>query len=191
MKSSSLELWGCAVSLICQHTPASCRQAKHGIGRTMECCRGGERYPAQSGQGQARPRRGGLVDDGAAHPHHRDRPHRQDRGLRHALHRPGALAAHRSTPPARSVMACLDARRHAGGAGAGQHAGVHRPRARFRRARHHRAACALGGGGARGGQGREVPAARRARQHRSPAPPAIPVVSGGRDAQDRSTTPPW
>ena len=50
-----------------------------------------ERHPAQHRQGEARARRGRLVDDGAAGARHRDRAHRQDGGLRLALRRPRAF----------------------------------------------------------------------------------------------------
>ena len=54
-----------------------------------------------------------------------------------------------------------------------------------------RAACALGGRGARGGEGREAAAARRALEHRGISASAVPLVPGRGDRARRSTTPPW
>ena len=78
----------------------------------------------------------------------RDRAHRRHRRLRHASMSMSSTTVSRSTrePDLHGGDAM---RRHPAGSRAGQHAGIHRPPARRRRAGRDRAACPLGGGGAR------------------------------------------
>ena len=136
--------------------------------------------PDQSGQGQARAGCRGLVDDGASHPHHRDRPHRRDRRLRHALHRPRAFRAHVRRHRA-DLHGRAGPRNHAGGARARQHARIHFPGARPRRHGHHRPACAKRRRGPRGGARREASAAGRALQHRALSAASLPRAPGRAD----------
>ena len=69
--------------------------------------------------------------------------------------------------------------------------GLYFAHSRRRRARHHRAACALGRGGARGGEGRQAAAAGRALQHRRSSRICNTARSRPRRPARRSTTPPW
>ena len=97
-------------------------------------------------QGQARARRGRGLDDRAAHAHGRDRPARRHRRLRQSLCRYGARPV-LVRSDRRDLHGGARGRHHAAGARAG--CGRSPARARCRRARRHRSACAERGRGAR------------------------------------------
>ena len=172
----------CAPAPICeQHNPPARDQAKR-MAAWVRRPRARRRHSAEQRKGDAGAGRGRGLDDRAAGPDHRNRADRQDRGLRHALHRPGAFAAddrrHRADLHGRARR-----RHHACRARAGQHPGIYLAGAGRRRARHHRPACTLRRRSSRRGPRREAAAARRTLQHRTVPAVAIPLVSRRGDLQ--------